>query len=151
MSFPFWRKKYFQRLLGHIATSATVTQLGLMSQDGHGAAAQITWPSSWSAAVYSALGQILHSLARSSPIMSVQACCCHNRCLRDRPGRCMQWAHSLGTLDRSLTALAHYLSWVGGCATSPEEDTTVDSGQACVGPDGQNSDSDIHCKRWTWV
>ncbi len=67
------------------------------------------------------------STGRGAPRTSVPAYCCHNRCLQHRLGRYMQWAGSLGALDRAPTALAHQL---------PVPATAV--GQACASPHGQH-------------
>lgn len=51
---------------------------------------------------------------------------------------------NLGTLDRALTALTHQLPQVTGCIAGPAELPAVDSGKACVDPDGQHGDGGIY-------
>lgn len=83
------------------------------------------------------------STDRSSPRTSVGMLLSQQH-LRDRLGHCMQWAHSLRTLNRVPSALAHRLPRVVGSAVMPEEVLTVDSEQASVGPDGQDSNSGVY-------
>ncbi len=59
------------------------------------------------------------STGRGAPKTSVPAYCCHNKCLQHGLGRYMQWAGSLGALDRAPTALAHQLPRAVGSASSP--------------------------------
>ncbi len=56
------------------------------------------------------------STGRGAPRTSVPAYSCHYRCLQHGLGRYMQWAGSLGALDRAPTALAHQLPRAVGSA-----------------------------------
>ncbi len=67
-----------------------------------------------------------------APRTSVPAYCCHNRCLQHGLGRYMQWAGSLGALDRAPTALPHQLPGAVGSAFS------LAAGQARASPHGQH-------------
>ncbi len=72
------------------------------------------------------------STGRGAPRTSVPAYCCHNRCLQHGLGRYMQWAGSLGGLDRAPTALAHQLPRAVGSASSLMAVTATAVGQARV-------------------
>ncbi len=119
--------KQFQRLLGHMASAAAVTPLGLLHMrplqhwlhcPEVGMAPRYT-ASRYLPAV-SPLPQPLDrpclSIGRGAPRTSVPAYCCHNRCLQHGLGRYMQRAGSLGALDRAPTALAHQLPGAVGSA-----------------------------------
>ncbi len=90
------------------------------------------------------MGGHLFSMGRSALRTGVQTHCCYNRCFQDRLGRRVQWACSVRGLDRPSAALAHQLPGVADSAFGLEEVSTLNPRQACVGPDGQHSDSHIH-------
>ncbi len=79
------------------------------------------------------------STGRRAPRTSVPAYCCHNRCLQHGLGHYMQWAGSLGALDRFPTALAHQLPRAVDSTSSltAVPDTAV--GQARASPHRQHS------------
>ncbi len=78
------------------------------------------------------------STGRGAPRTSVPAYCCHNRCLQHGLGCYMQWAGSLGALDRAPTALAHQLPGAVGSAFSLAAVPATAVGQACASPQGQH-------------
>ncbi len=78
------------------------------------------------------------STGRGAPRTSVPAYCCHNRCLQHGLGRYMQWAGSLGALDRAPTALAHQLPGAVGSAFSLAAVPATAVGQARASPHGQH-------------
>ncbi len=78
------------------------------------------------------------STGRGAPRTSVPAYCCHNRCLQHGLGCYMQWAGSLGALDRAPTALAHQLSGAVGSAISLAAVPATAVGQARASPHGQH-------------
>ncbi len=84
------------------------------------------------------------STGRSALRTSVSACRCHDGCLQCGLVRYMQWAGSLGVLDRALTALAHQLPQVAGSATSLASVPAAAAWQAHVGPDRQHCDRFVH-------
>ncbi len=84
------------------------------------------------------------STGRGAPRTSFPAYCCHKRCLQHRLGRNMQWAGSLGALDRAPTALAHQLPRAVGSASSLSAVPATSVGQARVIPHGQHCGSLIH-------
>ncbi len=81
------------------------------------------------------------SMGRSALRTSVSACRCHDGYLQCGLVRYMQWAGSLGVLDRASTALAHELPRVAGSATSHVAVLAAAAWQARVGPHGQHFDS----------
>ncbi|KAL0172912.1 hypothetical protein M9458_033223, partial [Cirrhinus mrigala] len=153
--------KQVQRLLGHMASSAAVTPLGLMHMRPlqhwlHTRVPRWAWCqgtfhvnitpschktlSPWTDIVFLRSGVPLET--------SVQTHRCHHRCFQDRLGCHVQQACSFRGLDGPPTALAHQLPGVFGSASSPEEVPTFDSGQACVGLPaisccGANTDSGL--------
>ncbi len=79
-----------------------------------------------------------------APRTSVPAYCCHNRCLQHGLGHHMQWAGSLGALDRAPTALAHQLPRAVGSASSLTAVPATAVGQAHVSPHEQHCGCLIH-------
>ncbi len=137
--------KLFQRLLGHMASAAAVTPLGLLHMRPlqhwlHSRVPRWAWRrgalrvnitqecrrsfSPWTD----------NSTGRGALRTSVSACCCHNRCLQHGLGRYMQRAGSLGALDGASTALAHQLPRAAGSASSLAAVSATAVRQACVGP-----------------
>ncbi len=112
--------KHFQRLLGHMASSAMVTQLGLMhmrplqhsasfSSSELGMAPRHTLCEHHSAvsSYFQSLGVHLFSSGRSALGTGVQVHRCYNRYFRNRLGRCVHWACGLLGLDKPSTALSY--------------------------------------------
>ncbi len=143
--------KQFQRLLGHMASAAAVTPLGLLHMRPlqhwlHSRVPRWAWRrgalrvnitqecrrsfSPWTDLAFLRAGVALRT--------SVSACCCHNRCLQHGLGRYMQRAGSLGALDGASTALAHQLPRAAGSASSLAAVPATAVRQACVGPYGQH-------------
>ncbi len=84
------------------------------------------------------------STGRGAPRTSVPAYCCHNRCLQHGALHAtyyMQWAGSLGALDRAPTALAHQLPGAVGSAFSLATVPATAVGQARASPHGQHCGS----------
>ncbi len=79
-----------------------------------------------------------------APRTSVPAYCCHNRCLQHGLGHHMQWAGSLGALDRAPTALAHQLPRAVGSASSLTAVPATAVGQARVSLHGQHCGCLVH-------
>ncbi len=140
--------KQFQRLLGHMASAAAVTPLGYVTTS---ALATLPGPEVGMAPRYTAsrylpavlplpqpLGRPCLSTGWGAPRTSVPAYCCHNRCLQHGLGRYMQWAGSLGALDRAPTALAHQLPGAVGSAFSLATVPATAVGQARASPHGQH-------------
>ncbi len=158
--------KQFQRLLGHMASAAAVTPLGLLHMRPlqhwlhsrvprwawrrgtlrvDGAAVHCEWVSPSSVAAPSAPGRTLPFYGpRSAPRTSVPAYCCHNRCLQQGLGRYMQQAGSLGALDRAPTALAHQLPRAVGSAFSLAAVPATAVGQARASPHGKHCGGLVH-------
>ncbi len=143
--------KQFQRLLGHMASAAAVTPLGLLHMRPlqhwlHSRVPRWAWRRGTLASRYlpavSPLPQPLDrpclSTGRGAPRTSVPAYCFHNRCLQHGLGRYMQRAGSLGALDRAPTALAHQLPGAVGSAFSLAEVPATAVGQARASPHGQH-------------
>ncbi len=143
--------KQFQRLLGHMASAAAVTPLGLLHMRPlqhwlHSRVPRWAWRQRYTASRYlpavSPLPQPLDrpclSTGRGAPRTSVPAYCCHNRCLQHGLGRYMQRAGSLGALDRAPTALAHQLPGAVGSAFSLAAVPATAVGQARASPHGQH-------------
>ncbi len=149
--------KLFQRLLGHMASAAAVTPLGLLHMRPlqhwlhsrvprwawrHGALrVNITQECRRS---FSPLDRPCLSTGRGALRTSVSACCCHNRCLQHGLGRYMQWAGIPGALDGASTALAHQLPRAAGSASSLAAVSATAVRQACVGPYGQHCGCIVH-------
>lgn len=60
------------------------------AQDGHGAAAHITWSSHWGDVAHSVLGWTFLFYGQEFPRTSVHTCCCYNRRIQDRLGHRVQ-------------------------------------------------------------
>ncbi len=84
------------------------------------------------------------STGRGAPRTSVPAYCCHNRCLQHGLGRYMQWAGSLGALNRAPTALALQLPRAVGSAFSLTAVLVTAVGQARASPHGQHCGCLVH-------
>ncbi len=144
--------KLFQRLLGHMASVAAVTPLGLLHMRPlqHWLHSRVPrWGRRGALRVNitqapSAPGRTLLSTGRGALRTSVSACCCHNRCLQHGLGRYMQRAGSLGALDGASTALAHQLPRAAGSASSLAAVSATAVRQACVGPYGQHCGCVVH-------
>ncbi len=143
--------KNFQRLPGHIASSAAVTPLGLMHmrplQHWHTRVLRWAWRHSSHHVNITPLCRSTFSPwedCRRALRTGVQTHYCYNRCFQDRLGRRVQRACSIRGLDRPSAALAYHLPGVVDSAFGLEEVSTLDPRQARVGPDGQHSDGCIH-------
>ncbi len=156
--------KQFQRLLGHMASTAAVTPLGLLHMRplffmiaSYAALATLPGPEVGMATRYTASGshpavsplpQPLDgpclSTGRGAPRKSVPAYCCHNRCLQHGLGCYMQRAGSLGALDRAPTALAHQLPRAVGSAFSLTAVPATAVGQARASPHRQHCGGLVH-------
>ncbi len=149
--------KQFQRLLGHMASAAAVTPLGLLHMRPlqhwlHSRVPQVGMAPRYTASGYhpavSPLPQPLDrpclSTGRGAPRTSVPAYCCRNRCLQHGVGRYMQRAGSLGALDRAPTALAHQLPRAVGSAFSLMAVPATAVGQARASPHGQHCGGLVH-------
>ncbi len=125
--------KQFQRLLGHMASTAAVTPLGLL----HMRPLQ-HWLHSWVPRWAWRRGtlrvgisqQCRHSLSPWTDLAFLRA--------RAGLGGYMQWAGSLGALDRAPTALAHQLPGAVGSAFSLAALPATAVGQARASPYGQH-------------
>ncbi len=138
--------KHFQRLLGHMASSAAITPLGLLiwdrfsvgftteSRDGHGTTAHTGSHSPRPAVAPSAHGRILLSSGRSSPRASIQARCCFNRRLCHGLGGHVQRARSRGALDRAPAAVAYQLPRVAGSMACSAPLQNAATREAYTGP-----------------
>ncbi len=140
--------KQFQRLLGHMASAAAVTPLGLLHMRPlqhwlHSRVPRWAWRRGTlrvgiSQQCRRSLDRPCLSTGRGAPRTSVPAYCCHNRCLQHGLGRYMQRAGSLGALDRAPTALAHQLPEAVGSAFSLAAVPATAVGQARASPHGQH-------------
>ncbi len=108
--------KQFQRLLGHMASAAAVTPLGLLHMRPlqhwlHSRVPRSAWRrgtlrvgiTQQCRRSLSPWMDLAFLRAGVAPRTSVPAYCCHNRCLQHGLGRYMQWAGSLGALERAIT------------------------------------------------
>ncbi len=84
------------------------------------------------------------STGKGAPRTSVPTYCCHNRCLQHGLRRYMQWAGSLGALDRAPTALAHQLPRAFGSVSSLTAVLATTDRQACVSSHGQHCSCLVH-------
>ncbi len=149
--------KQFQRLLGHMASAAAVTPLGLL----HMRPLQHwlhSWVPRWAwrrGTLRVGTSQQCHRslspwtdlafLRAGVPLEQVSpAYCCHNRYLQHGLGRYMQRAGSLGALDRAPTALAHQLPRAVGSAFSLAAVPATAVGQARASPHGQHCGGFVH-------
>ncbi len=110
--------KHFQRLLGHMASSAAITPLGLL--------------------------HMRLSSGRSSPRASIQACCCFNRRLCHGLGGHVQRARSRRALDRAPAAVAYQLPRVAGSMACSAPLQNAATREAYTGPLGQHCDRCVH-------
>ncbi len=112
--------KHFQRLLGHMASAAAVTPLGLLHMRPLQCWLHDRVPRwAWRHGTYrvSVTPSCRHTFSpwsdlaflRSSPRASIQACCCFDRCLYHGLGGHVQWVCSCGALDRAPAAVAYQL------------------------------------------
>ncbi len=127
--------KHFQRLLGHMASAAAVTPLGLLHMRPlqrwlHNRVPRWAWRHDTSRGLshpvllphLQPMVRSCFSSGRSSPSASVQACCCINRCLYHRLGCHVQRArrfkmllHERHVLVRTdNTATVAYINLQGG-------------------------------------
>ncbi len=144
--------KNFQRLPGHMASSATVTPLGLMHMRPlqHWLRTRVLRWAWHHGSNHVNITPLCHRTfspwedCRSALRTRVQMHYCYNRCFQDRLGRRVQRACSIRGLDRPSAALAYQLPGVIDSAFGLEEVSTLDPRQARVGPDGQHSDGCIH-------
>ncbi len=149
--------KQFQKLVGHMASAAAVTPLGLLHMRPlqhwlHSRVPRWAWRhgtlrvnitqqchrflSPWT--------DLAFLWGRGAPRTSVPAYCCHNRYLQHRLGRYMQQAGSLGALDGAPTALANQLPRAVGSASSLMTVLAITVGQARVSPNGQHCGCLVH-------
>ncbi len=148
--------KHFQRLLGHMASSAAITPLGLLHMRPlqrwlHDRVPRWAWRhgtdrvsltpscrrtfSPWSD---------LASSGRSSPRASIQACCCFNRCFCHGLGSHVQRARSRGALDWAPAAVAYQLLRVAGSMACSAPLQNAATREAYTGPLGQHCDRCVH-------
>ncbi len=156
--------KHFQRLLGHMASSAAITPLGLLhmrplqrwlhewvplSPEMGMAPRHIpglthpVLPSHLQPMVGPMVGPCLSS-GRSSPRASIQACCCFNRRLCHGLGGHVQRARSRGALDRAPAAVAYQLPRVAGSMACSAPLQNAATREAYTGPLGQHCDRCVH-------
>ncbi len=149
--------KQFQRLLGHMASAAAVTPLGLLHIRPlqhwlHSRVPRWAWRrgtlrvgtsqqcrrslSPWTDLAFLRAGVPLEQV---SP-----AYCCHNRCLQHGLGRYMQRGGSLGALNRAPTALAHQLPRAVGSPFSLAAVPATAVGQALASLHGQDCSGFVH-------
>lgn len=105
--------KQFQQLLGHIASSAVVTPLGLMHMRllQHWLQTQVprwAWHRGTLRVAFTPI--CCHTFSRGSLITSVQVYCGYSKCVQVRLGHCMQWACSFGCIGTSTELLAVLLA-----------------------------------------
>ncbi len=142
--------KQFQRLLGHMASAAAVTLLGLLHMRPlqHWLHSRVPrWAWHRGTLRVGITQQCHHSLSPWTDLAFLRAgvpYCCHNRCLQHRLGCYMEWAGSLGALDRAPTALAHQLPRAVGSASSLTAVPATAVGQARVSPHGQHCGCLVH-------
>ncbi len=90
------------------------------------------------------------SSGRSAPGTGLQACCGIHGCLRQGLGGHVQWACSVGGLDRSPTALAHQLPRVAGSTPGLEPSQETLMRRAHIGLYRQHCDGCVHQPtRWS--
>ncbi len=134
--------KHFQRLLGHMASSAAITPLGLL----HMRPLQ-RWLHDRVPVLPSHLQPMVGpclSSGRSSPRASIQACCCFNRRLCHGLGGHVQRARSRGALDRAPAAVAYQLPRVAGSMACSAPLQNAATREAYTGPLGQHCDRCVH-------
>ncbi len=146
----------FQRLLGHMASSAAIAariasyetasalasrpspEMGMAPRHIPGLTHPVL-PSHLQPMVGSCL-----SSGRSSPRASIQARCCFNRCLCHGLGGHVQRARSRGALDRAPAAVAYQLPRVAGSIACSAPLQNAATREAYTGPFGQHCDRCVH-------
>ncbi len=146
----------FQRLLGHMASSAAIAariasyetasalasrpspEMGMAPRHIPGLTHPIL-PSHLQPMVGSCL-----SSGRSSPRASIQARCCFNRRLCHGLGGHVQRARSRGALDRAPAAVAYQLPRVAGSIACSAPLQKAATREAYTGPFGQHCDRCVH-------
>ncbi len=149
--------KHFQRLLGHMASSAAITPLGLLHMRPlqrwlHDRVSRWAWRHgtyriSLTPSCRSHLQPLVGpsvSSGRSSPRASIQAHCCFNRRLCHGLGGHVQQARSRGALDRAPAAVAYQLPRVAGSMACSAPLQNAATREACTGPLGQHCDRCVH-------
>ncbi len=149
--------KHFQRLLGHMASAAAVTPLGLLHMRPlqhwlHDRVPRWAWRRgtyrvSVTPSCHQTFGpwsDLAFLRGRSSPSASIQACCCVNRCLCHGLGSHVQRACSCGALDRVPIAVACQLPRVASSMACSAPLQSAATRQACTGPYGQHCDRCVH-------
>ncbi len=146
----------FQRLLGHMASSAAIAariasyetasalasrpspEMGMAPRHIPGLTHPVL-PSHLQPMVGSCL-----SSGRSSPRASIQARCCFNRRLCHGLGGHVQRARSRGALDRAPAAVAYQLPRVAGSIACSAPLQNAATREAYTGPFGQHCDRCVH-------
>ncbi len=148
--------KHFQRLLGHMASAAAVTPLGLLHMRPlqhwlHDRVPRWAWRrGTYRVSVTPSCRQTfgpwsgLAFFGQSSPRASIQACCCVNRCLCHGLGSHVQRACSCRALDRVPVAVAYQLPRVASSMACSAPLQRAATRQACTGPYGQHCDRCVH-------
>ncbi len=148
--------KQFQRLLGHMASAAAVTPLGLLHMRPlqHWLHSRVPkWARRRGTLRVGITQQCRRSLSpwrdlaflrAGVPLEQVSLHSVVNRCLQHRLGRYMQRAGSLGALDRAPTALAHQLPRAVGSAFSLMAVPATAVGQARASSHGQHCGGLVH-------
>ncbi len=148
--------KHFQRLLGHMASSAAITPLGLLHMRPlqrwlHDRVPRWAWRHGTYRVTHPVLPSHLQpvvgpcfSSGRSSPRASIQACCCFNRRLCHGLGGHVQRARSRRALDRAPAAVAYQLPRVAGSMACSAPLQNAATREAHTGPLGQHCDRCVH-------
>ncbi len=148
--------KQFQRFLGHMASAAAVTPLGLLHMRPlqhclHSRVPRWAWRCGTlrvgiTQQCRRSLSPLtdLAFLRAGVPLEQVSRHTVVNRCLQHGLGRYMQRAGSLGALDRAPTALAHQLPRAVGSAFSLMAVPATAAGQARASPHGQHCGGLVH-------
>ncbi len=144
--------KHFQRLLGHMASSAAITPLGLLHMRPlqrwlHDRVPRWAWRHrTYRVSLNPVLPSHLQpmvgpclSSGRSSPRASIQACCCFNRRLCHGLG-----GHVQRALDRAPAAVAYQLPRVAGSIACLAPLQNAATREAYTGPLGQHCDRCVH-------
>ncbi len=139
--------KHFQRLLGHMASSAAITPLGLLHMRPlqrwlHDRVPRWAWHhGTYRVSLNPVLPSHLQpmvgscfSSGRSSPRASIQARCCFNRRLCHGLGGHVQRARSRGALDRAPAAVAYQLPRVAGSMACSAPLQNAATREAYTGP-----------------
>ncbi|XP_051745764.1 uncharacterized protein LOC127510229 [Ctenopharyngodon idella] len=140
--------KLFQRLLGHMASAAAVTPLGLLHTRPlqhwlHGRVPR--WPRDTELPSHShqVVGPFVPA-GWSSPRTSVQACCGPHRCLCHGVGGHVQQACSVGSVDGASTAVAYQLPRVASSISCTGPLPGAVDRQACTDLLGQHCGRCVH-------